>query len=262
MMRNCVKRPGEVKVMPPLREWPWRIRRALRDVAVEVELPFLAPGSTRWFVAKERHYGGLVTGVRIGRVSPHDPRSADAIQKCSMTGGDRMASRAHGYAPHYSHHLAEFIGRNDITCIEVGILRGTGLAIWSDLFPTGRIFGLDVDLSHFRSNEARLRRAGAFKTNNVFLHEFDQFTCSPESFRDLLNGKTIDVMIDDGVHSDGAVLSTFAAASPHLSARYVYFIEDNNTLSTERISAFKPGALIHRYGLLTVIDGGKRPRVI
>jgi hypothetical protein len=247
----------EVSDMAPLREWPWRIRRALRNVAAEVELPFLAAGSERWLIAKERHYGGFVTAVTIGRVSPYDPRPPHVIRSRSMIGGDRMAPKAHGYAPYYSRHLAEFVGKNNITCIEVGILRGTGLAIWSDLFPAGRIFGLDIDLSHFHSNETRLRRAGAFKTNNVSVHEFDQFSCSPDSFADLLNGGTIDVMIDDGFHSDDAVFSTFAAALPHLSARYVYFIEDNNTLALERLVALAPAASIQRYGLLTVIDGGQ-----
>ena len=57
---------------------------------------------------------------------------------------------------------------------EFGILKGTGLAIWCDLFPDARVIGLDIDLGHFEENRSTLERRGAFKQNKPELHEYDQ----------------------------------------------------------------------------------------
>ncbi len=69
-----------------------------------------------------------------------------------MRGGDRMSPLRHNYGRYYEHALRPFVGREDVTLVELGILTGIGLAVWTDLFPHGRIIGLDIDLSHFAQN--------------------------------------------------------------------------------------------------------------
>ena len=61
-----------------------------------------------------------------------------------MRGNDRM-SNAHKYAEIYS----EFLPDNANIIIELGILKGTGLAIWCDLYKHAKIIGLDIDISHY-----------------------------------------------------------------------------------------------------------------
>ena len=92
-----------------------------------------------------------------------------------MTGGDRMLH--HGYGPTYARYLRPFLGGRNLTVAEFGILKGTGLAIWCDLFTDARVIGLDIDLGHFEENRSRLARRGAFKQNRPELHEYDQLIC-------------------------------------------------------------------------------------
>jgi hypothetical protein len=137
--------------------------------------------------------------------------------------------------------------------VEVGILRGAGLAIWSDLFPDGRIIGLDIDLSHFRSSEGSLKRSGAFASNNVEAHEFDQFTCTEATLGSILRGASIDVFIDDGFHAEEPVLNTFKAVLPHLSDDCVCFIEDITTVAPQ-LSRSSPGFSVEQHGELTILS--------
>ena len=75
-----------------------------------------------------------------------------------MMGGDRMLH--HGYGPTYARYLQPFVGARNLTVAEFGILNGTGLAIWCDLFTDARVIGLDIDLSHFEGNRSALERRG------------------------------------------------------------------------------------------------------
>jgi hypothetical protein len=209
------------------------------------------PGSARWLIDTERKYGGHVIGIVRRTVSPHDPRPKEELKNGGMVGGDRMAPSAHGYSVHYARHLHKFSG--PVVVVEVGILRGTGLAIWSDLFQEGQVIGLDIDLSHFKDSKSKLIKSGAFSTNNVEVHEFDQFTCTPETFDKILNGRKVDIYIDDGFHTDETILNTFKAIRPHLQRRCVCFIEDNQTVATTLLRL--DGSFnVESRGLLTILS--------
>jgi hypothetical protein len=208
-------------------------------------------GSVRWLIEKEAVYGGRVTEP-IRRISAHDHRLPSARKYHEMAGGDRMSPVHHNYASFYAEYLRQFIGR-PIVLVEVGILRGTGLAIWSDLFPRGRVIGLDLDLSNFQKNEQNLRHTGAFATNNVETHEFDQFDCNAESMADILRGDRIDIFIDDGVHLDETIKNTFKAVLPHLRQRCVCFIEDNDTVANQ-LRSLASGFVVQSKGEMTILS--------
>jgi hypothetical protein len=115
--------------------------------------------------------------------------------------------------------------------LEIGILKGSGLAMWCDLFPTARVIGVDIDLSHTRDNWPALERLGAFRHNQPELHEFDQLEeRAPERLREILGVDRIDLAIDDGLHSEAAIMNTLRAALPLMANPFVYFIEDNYTV--------------------------------
>lgn len=211
----------------------------------------MRPGSTRWLIAKEAAYGGRVTEP-VRRVSPHQPPRPARSKPGEMVGGDRMSPQRHNYAPVYAEHLRRFVGR-PVTLVEVGILRGTGLAIWSDLFPRGRIIGLDLDLANFENNRPALESAGAFAIDNVEVHEFDQFDCTPESVATLLRGRQIDILIDDGVHLNETILNTFKAMRPHLRQECVCFIEDNDKVADE-LKQLAPDFDVFSKGEMTVLS--------
>merc|ERR1719335_1564206 len=83
-------------------------------------------------------------------------------------GGDRMKN--HHYAPFYAKYLTKYLeGRKSTeapTIVEFGILTGTGLAMWSDLFPDSSIFGFDLDPQNFELNRKHLKDRG-FKDSRV-----------------------------------------------------------------------------------------------
>ena len=169
-----------------------------------------------------------------------------------MIGGDRMSEIANYYAPIYSSYMKDYLNRKTIILVECGILRGTGLAIWSDLFPRGRIIGLDIDLDNIHNNMSNLKNSGAFKNNNLELYEFDQFQDNVEKFKCILKGDKISIFIDDGVHADEAIIKTMLSVHPFLSDYFLYIIEDNKHVH-KKIRKIFPKFNVKDYDALTVI---------
>ena len=211
-----------------------------------------SPGSVEWLIGAEIKYGGKVGGVKINKVSPFDPRTKEQLAIGRCMGGDRMLD--HGYASSYSSYLHSYIHQSDgrTTICEFGILKGTGLAVWCDLFPNGRSIGLDIDLSHFERNIENLVSLGAFSANSPEIYEYDQYVYSSEYLGEILNGDKIDICVDDGCHSEITILTTLASVLPHLNNNFVYFIEDNR-LVHEKIKLMYGNFTVHSNGQLTVI---------
>ena len=224
--------------------------RALSRMSAHVWPP--TPGSRRWLVHTELKYGDPISRIPIHAVSDQDPRTATAKKK-AQCGGDRMSSRYHGYAPMYAQYLAPFIRANkEVTLAEVGILQGTGLAIWSELFPRSRLLGLDIDLVNARRNLDALRAKGAFRHADPELHQFDQFLDNTTYLESILQSNKLNIVIDDGVHLDEAILATLASAAPHLAESFVYFIEDNDHVYPS-VKAQYPSWNVESFGEMTVI---------
>lgn len=201
------------------------------------------PGTRSWLVERELRYGGYVTDLKRYRISEWDSRTLKQTDP-GMTGGDRMSPRRHDYGRIYARYLRPFLESGaPVTLAEVGVLQGTGLAIWSDLFPNGRIIGLDIDLTHLESNLGRLSRLGAFKAQNHETHLFDGFVDNSRHLAEILQEATVDIVIDDASHADKSILATFESFRQRLATKFVYFIEDNREVHR---------ALTQRYPLYRV----------
>ena len=137
--------------------------------------------------------------------------------------------------------------------LEIGILRGTGLAVWSDLFAKARVIGLDIDLTHTRNNLANLREMGAFKERDVELYEFDQFESTSSYLGDILKSDRLDICIDDADHGRDAILRTMETVMRYMKDEFVYFIEDNSAIY-EEICAVYPEYEIERCGRLIIVS--------
>jgi hypothetical protein len=197
-------------------------------------------GTPEWLVLSELKYGGFQTEIPRRRVSRYDPRTPSELATGGMIGGDRMSADHHGYARKYAQYLAPFLDRNsdELTVVEVGILKGTGLAIWADLFPRSRIIGLDIDLSHFHDNQTFLKSLNAFPHGDPIVREFDQYMDNTVYLKQILQGGTIDIMIDDGYHAELPNMRTFESAQPHFSPQFAYFIEDNDKVGKQLRSSY------------------------
>ena len=135
------------------------------------------PRTAQWLIDSEIKYGGKIIGVSTQN-SPLDPTGSSTL----ASGGDRMLH--HGYANHYAKYLDAYVQNRSkrIVICEIGVLEGTGLAIWCDLFPNARCIGLDIDLSNVKRNMDKLRNLGAFSKNLPELFEYDQFIYSADYF--------------------------------------------------------------------------------
>lgn len=201
-------------------------------------------------ISKEIKYGGFVTNIPRHKVSKYDPRSKKEIKQGGMTGGDRMLH--HGYARYYSQYLQTFLNKKHLNIIEFGILKGSGLAIWCDIFEKARIYGMDIDLNHIKKNMAALRQAGAFKSNSPILHVYDQYVNNLSFLRKVLGNNKVDICIDDGPHTDMSILRTLNDVQHLLSKDSVYFIEDNPTVYKLIRKQF-PKFHVRNYGNLTIL---------
>jgi hypothetical protein len=176
-------------------------------------------GSWQWLALSEIKYGGHKPGV-----------ASD-----NNRGGDRMSpfdgQVCHGYGFSYAEFLKPRYARRmePLTLVEVGILNGSGLAIWCDLFPNARVIGLDLNLSNFNANRSQLESYGAFRNNTPEVHEFNQLDPSfaASVLNNVLGDRKIDIAIDDGCHSIESIKNTFDCFRHHLNQQFVYFIEDN-----------------------------------
>eukprot|EP00293_Proteomonas_sulcata_P003618 CAMPEP_0184327108 /NCGR_PEP_ID=MMETSP1049-20130417/142920_1 /TAXON_ID=77928 /ORGANISM="Proteomonas sulcata, Strain CCMP704" /LENGTH=299 /DNA_ID=CAMNT_0026649345 /DNA_START=197 /DNA_END=1093 /DNA_ORIENTATION=+ len=174
----------------------------------------------RWLIKKENHYsGGVVTGVPC----------ADSGGFCR--GGDRMSSKHHRYAQCYAKYLHErskiWRSNRGAMVAEIGILKGSGLALWSDLFSERvQIHGFDKVLSNTQGNMQTLRNKGAFEKNNLALHELDQLVDNRELVGRLALNASFLFVIDDGLHTPDSMIHTFDSFQPYLSKDFLYVLED------------------------------------
>ncbi len=229
-----------------------RLKRYIKNHWFLMKYHYSRPGTAHWLIKTEIKYGGFHSGLHRNKVSTFDPRTDEQIKKGGMRGGDRMLH--HNYANKYAEYLRPFINQTGpLILIEVGILRGTGLAIWSELFNNARIVGVDIDLGHIQDNMDNLINKGAFRNGQPELYEFDQFKDNTEFFNNLLKDHKIDIFIDDGCHTNEAILKTFSNVLPYLAEKFVYLVEDNKEVHSE-IKILYPQLLIDNCGQLTIIN--------
>ncbi len=209
-IRSWIRSPGFYV------EKAWRMLNPVDPAIIHGDRDRFELGSEMWLAVTEAHYGGLQRG------GAHTGLNG---------GGDRMSPFYHAYGRCYEEFLRNWMCMNQqkITLIEVGILNGTGLAIWCDLFPQARIIGLDIDLSNFQANLLQLQRLGAFSKNRPELHVFDQLNPAGATavIEQVMGTSMAEIVIDDGCHSNESIVNTFAVLSPRLAKNGVYFVEDN-----------------------------------
>ncbi len=175
--------------------------------------------------AIETKYGG----VQIVPAQVISPYGGDVPLGYPQRGGDRMV--LHQYAEPYAKILPQFESLSPLVVVEIGILRGAGLAMWCDLFPRARVIGLDIAPRYFWEGERALRALGAFQRNTPEVHQFDELAPdAPRRLVEILSGATANVVVDDALHYDEAITGMFRMMQPQLANRFAYFIEDNSTV--------------------------------
>ena len=153
-------------------------------------------------------YGGKVAALNRGTGHPN-------------VGGDATEN---GYVVEYV-KLFDKIKNNKINFLEIGIFQGRSLAMWSDYFSNGKIYGIDIDTTEFKLVYPELLEMGAFENDN--LQEVIQGDTTDSTILDVLNSEVgFSVIIDDGDHTHLGQLATFKNFFPLLEPGGFYIIED------------------------------------
>jgi len=206
-------------------------------------------GSPGWFIATESRYAP----VRDRGPAANSPLSPK--RRLTNSGGDKMGFDRNAYAELYSAILERWIGSSP-TLVELGIFQGSSLAMWCDLVPDGLVIGLDVSLDAFEANLPRLVRRGAFARNAPTVRVFDAFAPDRAILESVLDGRKIDVFIDDGPHDEAPSCLTAAAVRPLLADRFTYIVEDKDVVY-ECLHSIFAGCEIKDagHGLVVITEG-------
>jgi len=167
-------------------------------------------------------YGRVVNSKKVGKQ-----------EKGIFLGGDK-SSAGRNYLYDYEKLLGGFRDQDDFRLLEIGILEGRSMAMWSDYFPRGQIIGLDICLDYL--DEQMLRdKYGAFQNNNVKFLEGDstledqeviaKFGLVPYEAETGRGG--YQVIIDDGDHHWESQMQTWDNVFfKYLRPGGIYIIED------------------------------------
>ena len=225
--------------------------RQVRDLLdVNILGPRSSPGSTHWLVWVEHELGGYFHDSTAAAYSSLDKR-VGMNGHPGHEGGDRMARSRHGYCTDYADALAAIEPK---VIVEIGILRGTGLATWSLLFPQATILALDIDFRPFENHSDYLVSRGAFSQSHPFKVVFDAFQPNvSDDVIPILAGRSIDLVIDDGPHDCQAVVETARSLKPLLSRGATYIVEDALECAPAVIDVIQPRSVtIGRTGLIVL----------
>lgn len=134
-------------------------------------------------------------------------------------GGDKMAADRNGYAEFYSW----LTGKVDPdTVVELGVFRGSSLAVWDAVWPGVQLLGLDLELGRYEKNLPLLLERGAFPGLLPEVRTFDAYKPDTETITEVLS--SVDVFVDDGPHTRPAIQACLSAVGPLV--RQAYVIED------------------------------------
>lgn len=125
----------------------------------------------------------------------------------------------HSYDLVYPELLSKYENVEDFTMLEVGTWRGHSMAIWSELFPDGKIYGSDIDYSPLEIDPEEYG-------NMIIIPEGSQD--DPNTFKGL---PKFDFIVDDASHQKDLTMKTFQILKFYLKEGGTYVIEDVNDWS-------------------------------
>lgn len=137
------------------------------------------------------------------------------LDELSVKYGTDKGSLKHNYMPFYEKHLP----KNPKKILEIGVLKGRSIAMWSEYFPDTEIHGLDLFSDH-TEDEVRSFLLDDCGCNNFVLHKGNQ--CD-YILLDKLRNENFNVIIDDGSHNSRDQMITFFGL---MHKNCYYFIED------------------------------------
>jgi len=133
---------------------------------------------------------------------------ADIYSQYSAPGGWGDKGTAHNYLPAYEKYMTR---RDNITLLEIGVMRGHSIKMWNEYFTNSRIIGIDINLDNLE-----------YQLDNVYICDGTSNTAIDTHFP----GLTYDYVIDDGSHTLKDQLASIDVFLHRMNPDGHYFIED------------------------------------
>lgn len=192
------------------------------------------------------HRSGEFTHGYICQYMKND--NSEINKLCDKYGTDKGESTSEGHPyPWPSHNYADVyesmfrLRKRDVELvIECGIgtnnpklassmcsnrKPGASLRMWRDYFPNARIIGVDIDEEILFSEE----RISTYKCDQTSKESIEKFATNAA-----LIESSVDIIIDDGLHTFSAGKAFFEGMIKYLSDQGVYVIEDVSSSSMIR----------------------------
>ena len=130
----------------------------------------------------------------------------------------------HGYAPFYEKFFLN--KRNEVKkIIEIGGMSGSSAAALAMYFINSIIYTLDITYERNKIDSKRIKKIILDQTSKAQINKF----INDEN----INISSIDLIIDDGAHTDEAILTSFKELLKYVSHNGYYVIEDLDLKTTK-----------------------------
>jgi len=122
------------------------------------------------------------------------------------------SSKSHNYTKIYDKYLNS-IREQKLNILEIGVLNGSSLNMWSEYFPNSQIYGLDINPDCKKYEKDNIKVIIGSQDDEEFL----QKNIKPIKF---------DLIIDDGSHLSRHQIKSFINLFESLNSDSYYIIED------------------------------------
>ena len=152
--------------------------------------------------------------------------SLDAI---GLWAGTDKASHHHDFLRFYEGFLGP-LRSQDVSVLEIGVCKGSSLAMWAEYFRRGRIVAIDIEPT-----------AKQFETERARVEVADQ-----SNVADLVRVATrygpFDLVLDDGSHFWDHQITSFRYLLPFVKPGRFYILEDLDTSYDSHVDYYQHGA--------------------
>jgi hypothetical protein len=139
----------------------------------------------------------------------------------SKTEFNKISDKWASYLDYYDLAFLNIQKKNDLKLLEIGVQNGGSLETWASYFTNGSIFvGCDINTkcSDLVFSDSRIKIVVGDANDISTYSKIKEFSGN------------FDVVIDDGSHISGDIISSFELYFPLLNPGGIYVIEDTHTL--------------------------------
>ena len=117
----------------------------------------------------------------------------------------------------------------EINFLEIGVLAGESMKLWSDYFSKGNIYGIDIfnrtDLQNVKDNLSKFSNVVSVEKVDSCGYVGDSVE-ERDKYLDTIDDGFFDIIVDDGLHKSQHQIATYYNFISKLKPNGMYIIED------------------------------------